>query len=47
VRAALKALEEPSYQQENKCYHRVVDTEDRNEALLAFQEKRKPIFKGK
>ncbi|KAI9759834.1 MAG: hypothetical protein M4579_002041 [Chaenotheca gracillima] len=32
---------------ENACYDRVVRTSDRDEALMAFREKRKPSFKGK
>jgi methylglutaconyl-CoA hydratase len=32
---------------ENKMYDRVVGTEDRNEALAAFREKRKPEFQGR
>lgn len=32
---------------ENKMYEKVVRTEDRNEALKAFGEKRKPEFKGR
>jgi methylglutaconyl-CoA hydratase len=32
---------------ENEMYERVVGTEDRNEALVAFREKRKPVFKGR
>lgn len=32
---------------EIEAYNRVLNTEDRNEALLAFKEKRKAIFKGK
>ena len=31
---------------EDKMYARVLQTQDRNEALLAFKEKRKPNFKG-
>jgi len=31
---------------EAKCYERVLGTEDRLEALAAFAEKRKPVFKG-
>lgn len=32
---------------ENSMYDMVVKTEDRNEALRAFREKRKPVFKGR
>ncbi|KAM7221990.1 ClpP/crotonase-like domain containing protein [Rhypophila decipiens] len=47
VRAALKAVENPHEQMEIEMYKRVVATEDRNEALRAFADKRKPVFKGK
>lgn len=32
---------------ENMAYDMVVNTQDRDEALLAFKEKRKPVFKGR
>jgi methylglutaconyl-CoA hydratase len=47
VRAALRAVEEPREAVENSMYQRVVATEDRDEALRAFAEKRKPVFKGR
>ncbi|KAM3088913.1 hypothetical protein ACMFMG_000536 [Clarireedia jacksonii] len=47
TRSALKAVGWAREEVENEMYGRVVGTEDRNEALAAFREKRKPVFKGR
>ncbi|GME34616.1 Mitochondrial methylglutaconyl- hydratase protein [Neofusicoccum parvum] len=49
IRAGLAAVEGCAGGEavENQMYEAVVDTEDRYEALAAFREKRKPVFKGR
>lgn len=47
VRAALQAVQRPHESVENAMYERVVQTEDRDEALRAFAEKRRPVFTGR
>ncbi|KAF9731393.1 hypothetical protein PMIN06_003156 [Paraphaeosphaeria minitans] len=49
INAALIALEGCALGEkaENPAYEMVVKTEDRDEALAAFREKRKPVFKGR
>lgn len=53
VKAAKKAIEEgfslpleDALSLERECYLSTLHTKDRNEALLAFKEKRQPVFKG-
>lgn len=46
TRAALHAVGWAREEVENKAYESVVGTQDRDEALLAFKEKRRPMFKG-
>ncbi len=50
VTQAMRALEEGVHRgeaAENEAYDVVLDTQDRLEALRAFAEKRKPVFKGR
>jgi methylglutaconyl-CoA hydratase len=47
VRSALQAVGYAREEVENQMYERVVGTEDRNEALTAFREKRRPVFTGR
>lgn len=48
IKAALAAVEGCALGEkaENAAYDIVVKTKDRDEALVAFREKRKPVFKG-
>jgi methylglutaconyl-CoA hydratase len=48
--AIMKGLAEETVEEglvhERSCYQRLLGTRDRMEALEAFSEKRKPVFKG-
>ena len=49
IRAALQAVNgwQEGEKSENAAYDLVIPTQDRTEALKAFGEKRKPVFKGR
>ncbi len=47
IDAALEAVRAGRAEVENEMYERVVRTEDRDRALLAFAEKRRPVFTGR
>lgn len=47
IRAALQAVRGSREDVEIKMYERVVATADRDEALRAFRDKRKPVFQGR
>lgn len=49
IRQALRAVNgwKRGQDAENEAYDVVVKTKDRDEALLAFREKRRPVFKGR
>lgn len=54
VRQALKAMDggidmplKDARRYEIECYNPLIDTEDRQEGIAAFNEKRKPVFKGR
>ena len=47
VRAGLDLDLDSAMQLELEAYNRLVGTEDRREGLRAFNEKRKPVFKGR
>ena len=49
IRAAIQAVNgwEQGEKSENAAYEMVIPTQDRTEALKAFGEKRKPVFKGR
>lgn len=49
LREAMRAVDgwQRGEASENEAYANILNTEDRLEALKAFAEKRKPVFKGK
>ena len=47
IEAAFDGPLHQGLEREWRAYETILDTEDRREALAAFQEKRKPVFKGR
>lgn len=49
IRAAMQAIDgwEEGEKSENRAYELTLPTDDRVEALRAFADKRKPVFKGR
>lgn len=47
VGPAMRAVKAGNEEAENEQYETILDTEDRLEALEAFYEKRKPVFRGR
>lgn len=47
VSPAMRAVRAGNEQAEDEEYDGILDTEDRLEALAAFYEKRKPVFRGR
>lgn len=46
TRMVMRVFREPSEEAENAAYERVVRTKDRDSALVAFAEKKRPVFEG-
>jgi enoyl-CoA hydratase/carnithine racemase len=47
VRFGMQMELKTAYRFEVEAYNHLVETEDRYEGVLAFNEKRKPVFKGR
>lgn len=47
IHAGLQTDLHTGYRLELEAWHQLIDTEDRREGIAAFNEKRKPVFKGR